>query len=123
MPASDARDAQVLIVGAGPTGLLLAIYLTHFGIRVRLVDAAAEPGTTSRALVVHARTLELYRQLGLDEPVLQRALRMEEANLWVSARRVGRIVFGEMGRGLNPYPYAYIYPQDEHERMLIHRLP
>jgi 2-polyprenyl-6-methoxyphenol hydroxylase-like FAD-dependent oxidoreductase len=119
MPPSD---TQVLIAGAGPTGLLLAIYLVRHGVRVRIVDKAAEPGTTSRALVVHARTLELYRQLGLDGAVIQRALRMEHAHLWVSGRRVGHIVFGEMGRGLSPYPYAYIYPQDEHERMLIAHL-
>ena len=62
-------DTQVLINGAGPTGLVLALWLNRLGVRVRLVDKTAEPGTTSRALVVHARTLELYRQVGLAEAV------------------------------------------------------
>ncbi len=53
-------DAQVLIVGAGPTGLVLALWLRRLGARVRVVDKAAEPGTTSRALGVQARTLEFY---------------------------------------------------------------
>jgi 2-polyprenyl-6-methoxyphenol hydroxylase-like FAD-dependent oxidoreductase len=44
------------------------------------------------------------------------------ANLWVSGRRVARAVFGDMGAGLSPYPYAFIFPQDEHERLLIDRL-
>ena len=57
-------DMQVLIVGAGPTGLVLALWLTRLGVRVRIIDKTSEPGTTSRALVVHARTLEFYRQLG-----------------------------------------------------------
>ena len=57
--ASSSADTDVLIVGAGPTGLVLALWLTHFGVRVRIVDKTAEPGTTSRALAVQARTLEL----------------------------------------------------------------
>ena len=55
-------DTEVLIVGAGPTGLVLAIWLARSGIRVRIIDKAPEPGTTSRALAVQVRTLELYRQ-------------------------------------------------------------
>ncbi len=56
-------QSEVLIVGAGPTGLVLALWLTKFGVKVRIVDKTTEPGTTSRALAVQARTLELYRQL------------------------------------------------------------
>ena len=54
---------DVLIIGAGPTGLVLALWLTKLGVKVRIVDKTAEAGTTSRALAVQARTLELYRQL------------------------------------------------------------
>jgi 2-polyprenyl-6-methoxyphenol hydroxylase-like FAD-dependent oxidoreductase len=56
---------HVLIAGAGPTGLVLAHWLTRLGVSVRLIDSAAESGTTSRALAVQARTLEFYRQIGL----------------------------------------------------------
>jgi len=59
-------DTDVLIAGAGPTGLVLAFWLQRLGVRVRIVDKVAEPGTTSRALVLHARTMELYRQIGAD---------------------------------------------------------
>ena len=52
------HDTGVLIVGAGPTGLVLALWLARSGMRLRIVDKAAEPGTTSRALAVQARTLE-----------------------------------------------------------------
>ena len=51
----------VLIIGAGPTGLVLALWLARLGVRVRIIDKTAEPGTTSRAVAVQARTLELYR--------------------------------------------------------------
>ena len=116
------RDTQVLIVGAGPTGLVLALCLTRLGVRVRIVDKTAEPGTTSRALVVHARTLEFYRQLGLADAVVQHGLEFTAASLWVSGRRVGHVPFGEMGRGLSRFPYMLILPQDEHEPLLIDRL-
>jgi 2-polyprenyl-6-methoxyphenol hydroxylase-like FAD-dependent oxidoreductase len=63
-------DTQVLVVGAGPTGLVLALWLNRLGLRVRIIDKTPAPGTTSRALVVHARTLEFYRQVGLAEAVV-----------------------------------------------------
>ena len=116
------RDTDVLIVGAGPTGLVLALWLTRLGVRVRVVDKTAEAGTTSRALAVQARTLELYRQIGLADAVVAGGRKVLAANLWVTGHKVARAVFGEMGAGLSPFPYAQIYPQDEHERLLIERL-
>jgi len=113
---------DVLIVGAGPTGLVLALWLTRLGVRVRVVDKTAEPGTTSRALAVQARTLELYSQVGLADAVVERGRHVLAANLWVAGKQVAHAVFGEMGAGLSPFPYALIFPQDEHERLLIARL-
>ena len=122
MNASAHQNTDVLIVGAGPTGLVLALWLTHFGVSVRIVDQTAEPGTTSRALAVQARTLELYSQLGLADTVVARGHKALAANLWVSGRKVARIPIGEIGNDLSPFPYAVTYPQDEHERLLIERL-
>jgi 2-polyprenyl-6-methoxyphenol hydroxylase-like FAD-dependent oxidoreductase len=122
MNASSIRDTDVLIVGAGPTGLVLALWLTRLGVRVRIVDKTAEPGTTSRAIAVQARTLELYSQMGIADAVVKRGRRAVAANLWVAGENVARAVFGDMGAGLSPFPYALIFPQDEHERLLIDRL-
>jgi 2-polyprenyl-6-methoxyphenol hydroxylase-like FAD-dependent oxidoreductase len=116
------RDTDVLIIGAGPTGLVLALWLTRLGVRVRIVDQTAEPGTTSRALAVQARTLELYSQMGLADAVVERGRKMVAANLWVAGRNVARAAFGNMGADISPFPYALIFPQDEHERLLIDRL-
>src|SRR5271156_5664508 len=115
-------DTDVLIVGAGPTGLVLALWLSRLGVRVRIVDKTAEPGTTSRALAVQARTLELYRQIGLAETVIERGWHTIAVNLWVAGRKRARAVFGNIGEGVSPYPYVLTFPQDEHERLLVERL-
>jgi 2-polyprenyl-6-methoxyphenol hydroxylase-like FAD-dependent oxidoreductase len=116
------RDTDVLIVGAGPTGLVLALWLTRLGVRVRIIDKTAEPGTTSRALAVQARTLEFYSQVGLSDAVVAQGRKAIAANMWVAGKRAAHAVFGELGKGLSPFPYALIFPQDEHERLLIERL-
>src|ERR1700730_3444617 len=96
------RDTDVLIVGAGPTGLVLALWLTRLGVRVRIVDRTAEPGTTSRAIAVQARTLELYRQTGLADAVVERGRKAVAVNLWVAGKKAARAVFGDIGTGLSP---------------------
>jgi 2-polyprenyl-6-methoxyphenol hydroxylase-like FAD-dependent oxidoreductase len=86
MNASSTSDTDVLIIGAGPTGLVLALWLTRLGVRVRIIDKTVEPGTTSRALAVQGRTLELYRQVGLAEAIVERGRKMIAANLWVAGK-------------------------------------
>ena len=109
-------------MGAGPTGLVLALWLTHLGVHVRLIDKAPEPGTTSRALAVQARTLEFYQQLGLAQTIVERGHKVAALNLWVRGARAATVPIEEMGRGLSPFPFPLIFPQDEHERLLIERL-
>lgn len=113
---------DVLIVGAGPTGLVLALWLTKLGVKVRIIDKTAEPGTTSRALAVHARTLELYRQLGLTDAILEKGHQVPAVALWVRAKKEARVSFEDIGADLTPYPFLHIFPQDQHERLLIDRL-
>jgi len=113
---------SVLIVGAGPTGLVLALWLAKLGVKVRIVDKAAEAGTTSRAVAVQARTLEFYRQVGLADTVVNAGVQVAAANLWAGGARVARLPLGAMGKGLSPFPYALMYGQDEHERLLVREL-
>ncbi len=113
---------DVLIAGAGPTGLVLALWLTKLGVRVRIIDKTAGPGTTSRALAVHARTLELYRQLDLADPVIAQGRKVPAVNLWVKGEPKARLPFEAIGSGLTAYPFLQIFPQDQHEQLLIERL-
>jgi 2-polyprenyl-6-methoxyphenol hydroxylase-like FAD-dependent oxidoreductase len=115
------RRSDVLIVGAGPTGLVLALWLTKLGVTVRLIDKTRGPGTTSRALAVQARTLELYRQLDLTDAVLEQGHRVPAINMWVRGVRATRVPFGDIAGDLTPYG-PFIFPQDQHEQLLIERL-
>jgi 2-polyprenyl-6-methoxyphenol hydroxylase-like FAD-dependent oxidoreductase len=120
--ADKSGQADVLIAGAGPTGLVLALWLTQLGVRVRIIDRVAEPGTTSRALAVQARTLEFYQQIGLAQAVVDRGHEVAALNLWVKNARAARVPIGNLGQGLTPFAFPLIFPQDEHERLLIERL-
>jgi 2-polyprenyl-6-methoxyphenol hydroxylase-like FAD-dependent oxidoreductase len=112
----------VLIVGAGPTGLALALWLTRLGVRVRIIDKTAEPGTTSRALAVQVRTLEFYRQVGMAELIISGGVKIACLNFWVKGAKVARAPLQRIGEGLTPYPFVLVFPQDDHERLLIEQL-
>ncbi len=114
--------SDVLIIGAGPTGLVLALWLSKLGVRVRIIDKTSAPGTTSRALAVQARTLELYRQLDLADTVVRNGHRVAAANFWVNGKPVAQLPLNRIGEGLTPYAFVEIFPQDHHERLLIERL-
>lgn len=112
----------VLIMGAGPTGLALALWLTRLGVAVRIIDKTDEPGTTSRALAVQVRTLEFYRQLGMADSLITGGVKIAGVNLWVKGAKAARVPFQRIGEGLSPYPFVLVFPQDAHERLLIERL-
>ncbi|MEF9898784.1 MAG: FAD-dependent monooxygenase [Pseudomonas sp.] len=116
------KHCEVLIIGAGPTGLVLALWLSKQGVSVRIIDKTSGPGTTSRALAVQARTLELYRQLDLTTAIVERGRQVPAANLWVKGHAAARLPLNSIGAGFTPYPFLHIYPQDEHEQLLIDRL-
>lgn len=115
-------ETPVLIVGAGPTGLVLALWLTRLGVTVRIIDKTAEPAAFSRALGVQARTLEFYRQAGIADAVVERGIRVAGVNLWVRGAKAAHVLFGNIGEGLTPFPFILDFAQNEHERFLIERL-
>ncbi|AZZ36395.1 FAD-dependent oxidoreductase [Bdellovibrio sp. qaytius] len=112
----------ILITGAGPTGLVLALWLTKIGIKVRIIDKAEEKVTTSRALVIHARTLEFYRQLGIADHIVEMGFRFPALNLWVNQVRTAQVSIADIGKGVSPFSYIIILPQDQHEMILIKEL-
>ena len=90
-------DTDVLVVGAGPTGLMLANQLGRRGVRALLVDRHAGPSLETRALGVQARTLEIYSKLGIVEQALDLGKRGTGANIWANGRQTARVPLGEAG--------------------------
>jgi 2-polyprenyl-6-methoxyphenol hydroxylase-like FAD-dependent oxidoreductase len=111
-------DTEVLVVGAGPTGLMLANQLGRRGVRAMIIDHHAGPSLQTRALGVQARTLEIYSHLGIAERALELGKRATGANLWAQGRPAARIPLGDIGRDLSPYPFLLILGQDDNERLL-----
>jgi 2-polyprenyl-6-methoxyphenol hydroxylase-like FAD-dependent oxidoreductase len=109
----------VLIVGAGPTGLVLALWLTHLGVPVRIIDKSAGPGETSRAMGVQAHTLEYYQQIGIAKDVIAGGIIIKDMCFFSHRQQIATAHVGEMGVGLSPFPYMLSYPQDDHEKLLI----
>src|SRR5438067_5071359 len=109
---------QVLIVGAGPTGLVLALWLSRCGVPFRLIDRKSQPGEGSRAMAVQARTLEFYRQLGIADAVIAAGFRIDRFRLRNESREIATVPLGQVGKGESPYPFALSFPQDDHERFL-----
>ncbi|RFP12291.1 monooxygenase [Duganella sp. BJB488] len=113
---------QVLIVGAGPTGLVLAIRLARHGVALRIIDKNSGPGQASRAMAVHARTLEFYRQLGFADVVVNLGIKVEAIHLREGGEDVIELPFKDIGAGISPYPFVLAFPQDDHERFLVEQL-
>lgn len=94
------NDCDVLIVGAGPTGLTAACELLRRGVRVRLVDAAAGPSIHSKAMLVWPRTLDILHDLGLDRPVGEIAVKLRQMTYYSEGRVVTKM---RMADDLAPY--------------------
>jgi 2-polyprenyl-6-methoxyphenol hydroxylase-like FAD-dependent oxidoreductase len=115
-------DTDVLIVGAGPTGLMLANQLARRGIRAQIIDRHRGPARETRALGVQARTLEIYAGLGIVERALALGKRATGANLWADGKHTGRVPLSEAGQMATPYPFILILGQDDNERLMGERL-
>ncbi|WP_319450131.1 MULTISPECIES: FAD-dependent oxidoreductase [unclassified Mycobacterium] len=116
---TNAERLPVLIVGAGPTGLTAAIELSRLGVDVRIVDKALEASSTSRALGVQARTVELLRPRGVGNELLRLGNRASATTLYADGQRLAGI---ELHRMASEYNFILMLAQSETERLLAERL-
>jgi 2-polyprenyl-6-methoxyphenol hydroxylase-like FAD-dependent oxidoreductase len=105
----------VLVVGAGPVGLVAAGRLAAMGVRPRVVDLLETPSKLSKAVAVHARTLELLAGMGIVDRFLDEGVRLARAEL----RSGGKVLVHVSFEGIDsPYPFVLDLPQDRTEAIL-----
>jgi 2-polyprenyl-6-methoxyphenol hydroxylase-like FAD-dependent oxidoreductase len=110
---------QVLVVGAGPVGLAAACELRRRGVDLRCVDIALQHTQTTKALGVQARTLELFRRLGVVDRAVARGLPETKFNILSEGRPIAQFDLSGLD---TPYPYLLMLPQNETEEILENRL-
>ena len=108
-------DAEILIAGAGPTGLALAAELMRHGVMSEIVDRQLAGANTSRACVVHARTLEVLKPLGVTQHLLAQGVKVPIFRVRDRDRSLITIDFSEIP---SPYPFTLMIPQNQVERKL-----
>jgi 2-polyprenyl-6-methoxyphenol hydroxylase-like FAD-dependent oxidoreductase len=114
-------DTDVLVVGAGPTGLMAGVVLARRGVAAVVIDRKSGPTRESRALAVQARTMEIYDQLGLAEKVMAGAFMA--ARLQIGATATGRGPdFERLQKGATRFPGIQIFEQSRNEEMLADAL-
>src|SRR5215213_3683339 len=114
------HDSITLIVGAGPTGLTLAIELARRGVPFRIIDREAERTRSSRAIGTQARTVEVFRLMGIPETALEPAARPRALRFAERDRTLARIAFGDGTPGASPRLISM--DESDTERMLEQRL-
>lgn len=116
-----AADLQILVVGAGPTGLTLACELFSHGVPCRVIDAA-DPSAVkgSRAIGVSARSLEVFDDFGAARPLVERGVRSKGAVFYSGRSATGRVTTDAVRH--TRHPYMLTVPQPETERVLAERL-
>jgi 2-polyprenyl-6-methoxyphenol hydroxylase-like FAD-dependent oxidoreductase len=109
---------DVIIIGAGPTGLSLACQLIRYGIDFVVVEKNATVTPFSKAIGVQARTLEIYDQLGLAQPAIERGAIADRARLIEGGEVRGEMHLGNFGKNLSQYPYMLMLEQSKNEELL-----
>ncbi len=109
----------VLIVGAGPTGLMMACELARHGIKFRIIDKKPERTLTSNATWIQTRTIELLDQIGLAPLFLKAGHPCTAINVYVDGKPLVSIPFNGIE---STYPFILMLPQSETEKLLIERL-
>jgi 2-polyprenyl-6-methoxyphenol hydroxylase-like FAD-dependent oxidoreductase len=111
--------AEVLVVGAGPVGLTLACELRRRGIEVRIIDKNRTPAQQSKALALWSRTLEIFDDMGVLEPVQARANPIDGLKLFLGPEKSAKLQFTDVP---SPYPHPLLLPQPDTEQILSDRL-
>ncbi|MBS0350688.1 MAG: FAD-dependent monooxygenase [Proteobacteria bacterium] len=113
---------DILIVGAGPTGLMMACQLLRFGINFRIIDQQSEQTNESRAFGIQARSMEIFDNLDLAEAFLRKASKINSVNFYINGQHELKLNFNSRALATTPFPHIYLLPQSETEQIFIDHL-
>ncbi len=109
---------DVVVVGAGPTGLALACQLIRYEVDFVMIDKGEGVTPYSKALGVHARTLEIYEQLGLAEKAVAQGTIAGKARMLERGEVLGEVELSNVGKGLSAYPFMLVLEQSRNELLM-----
>ncbi len=109
----------VLIVGAGPSGLMMAAQLLRYGVQPLIIDSKKGPTNQSRALAVQARSMEIYRQLGLSDQALAEGIQAESFSIQNDDGEMVNLSLKNLGKNSTLFPFVHLFEQSKNERLLL----
>ena len=113
---------KVIIVGAGPTGLSMAVQLLRYDIDFIIIERNEKTTHLSKAVVVQARSLEIFQEIGLDKKALEAGRLTTAMNLFYKGKRKLSVDLAGLGEGLSPFPFALSLEQSKTEKLLVDHL-
>jgi len=115
-------QTDVVIIGAGPTGLMAANQLSRFGVDYIILDSKLGPTHESRAIVVSARSLEIYQQLGVINEVIEHGKKIESFHVYSEGKPQISVNLSNVGKGLSDFSYVLGYEQSKNEDLLYQHI-
>jgi len=113
------QHTSVLIVGAGPSGLMMAAQLLRYGIQPVIIDSKQGPTIHSKALAVQARSLEIYRQMGVIDTIIKGGKQASGVAFNQEGKEVASLSLSNVGEGQTAFPFVHLYQQSKNERLLL----
>jgi len=117
--AGDPTTAKVLVVGAGPVGLVMACELARRGVPIRVIDALPAPTVESRAILIHARSLEMLERIGVAHEIIASGVRTDGQRMHADGKVLADLTFETVD---SHYKFSMTTAQTETERILTSRL-
>ena len=113
------QHTSVLIVGAGPSGLMMAAQLLRYGVLPVIIDSKHGPTNHSKALAVQARSLEIYRQMGVIDTIIKGGKQAAGVVFNQDGKEVVALSLSSVGEGQTAFPFVHLYQQSKNERLLL----
>ena len=119
MDQSHNNTIEVLIVGAGPTGLMMACQLAVHQVSFRIIDKNITSSQNSGALIVQARTLEIFEQLGIAGEAINQGIIADRIDILYNAKKIAGTSIKNIGRNLSQFPFLLMLEQSKTENLLL----